>query len=521
MANTTAFLDLIMPGFKEYRDSWWTPMNQNWETIDTWADAINNEIVEARFNSVTLKDFLSVAHESSGQLKATPEVMAARNSAVYGFQTPEPANFTLGVRVSQPEWEIFFGRESQANLRANHAVRTPFPQSCVLSGTKDSDGYPTWMSTSGALVRVDGSVTPLMLSIDGLLARVRTLESVDLTGEGDGYKYIYAAYLPDWDIGKMVLDGLAVSPATPNGTTSVDLSGYPIYFNDLTQNFWPMTLDKTFQVGDLLDVIDSAEKGKYVVKEVIEGVTPGTSNQFSVVGLFPVGGVSSINYRIYDPLRCTLGFDTTETPVEGKVYLGEVYFESGAIADLPGEPAGVKYRARHFRDIFVGEWRSVDVGGVEPTLEEMYYHNLGSDVLDIVVQAKAMSSETVEELSIATIDSDLNIAITDAKTLTRSDNMIYTAPSHAADTFDPGTGDASFTQGLFTPGSLAGTISYSLGGSITGSLSGGVWMERSVIVKWDRNHVWVKNAVEGKFFKDYGGTARTAGYIRVVVRKRG
>jgi hypothetical protein len=46
-------------------------------------------------------------------------------------------------------------------------------------------------------------------------------------------------------------------------------------------------------------------------------------------------------------------------------------------------------------------------------------------------------------------------------------------------------------------------------------------MERSVLVKWNKNYIWVKNAVLGKFFKDYSGSAKQTGYIRVVVRKRG
>lgn len=532
MANTTPFLDLIMPGYREYRESWWSPMNQNWDTIDTWAEATELEIVNARFSKSTLADFLGVAHEITGQLKPTPEVIAARNSAIYGFQTEEPANFDLGTRISQAEWEIFFARETQENLRALSAFRAPFPQSCVLSGSKDSDGYPTWMSTSGAFVRVDGTALPVMLSIDGRLSRVRTLETIDLTGQGDGTKYIYAQYLSDWDEGKMVIDGLAVSPAVPNGTTSLDLNNNPVYFNDLTQNFWPMYLDNTFQAGDLLDVIDSTEKGKFIVKEIIESTTPGTSNQFSIIGLFPVGGVSSINYRVYDPLRCALGFDAVETPATGKVYIGEVYFEGGSIADFPDEP-GVKFRPRHFKDTFVGEWRQVDISGTNGTpnlgtplpgvLETKYRHALGSDILDIIVQASTANdgSQPVEELAIATVTSDLGISITDAKSLTRSDNMIFTAPSHALDTFDPGTSDASFTQGTFTPGSLAGTISYALGGSITGSLTGSVAMDRSVLVKWTKNHIWIKNAVIGKFFKDYSGNTLQTGYIRVIVRKRG
>ena len=534
MANTSAFLDLILPGFNEYRDSWWRPTNANFTTIDAWAEGIELEIVNARFQKSTLAEFLAVAHETTGTLIATAEVTAARNSAIYGYQTPEPANFDLGKRISQSDWEIFHAREAQADLRANHAIRSLIEQptsSCVISGSKDANGYPTWMGTTGANVQIDGSVTAIMLSIDGRLARVRTLETLTLSG-GDGIKYIYAEHLPDWDDGKIVVDGLAISPATPNGTTSLDLGNKPIYFNDLTQNFWPMKLDKTFLAGDLLRVIDSTEMGDYVVKEIIKSVTLGTSNQFSIIGLFPVGGVSSINYRVYDPLRCSLGFDTAETPAEGKVYIGEVYFSGGTIANFPGE--SIKFRPRHFKDTFVGEWIAVDISGTNGTpnlgtvvpgiFETKYAHNLGSDILDVIIQASVgnTGSDPVEQLTVGTLDaSTLNVSITDAKTITKADTLVFTAPSHTADNFNPGTGDGTFVQGTFTPGSLAGTINYTLGGSITGSLTGSVYMERSVLVKWTKNYIWVKNAVLGKFFKDYSGTAKQTGYIRVVVRKRG
>lgn len=553
MPNTSNFLDLILPGYKEYRESWWSPLNNNFMAIDAWAEATEFELVEARFSSVSLKSFLEVAHNVDGTLKATDEVISSRNSAIYGYQTPEPANFDLNARISQIEWEVFNAREAQANLRANHAIRETNATK-IVSGAKDGNGYPTWMSFSGATVYVNGLTTPLMLAIDGKLARVRKLESLTISG-GDGTKFIYANYLPDWDDGKIVVDGLAVSPAVPNGTTSLDLGNNPIYFNDATQNFWPMKTAKEFLEGDLLGVIDSVEKGNYVVKEIIESITLGTSNQFSIIGLFPEGGVSSINYRIYDPMRCSLGFGSSESPEEGRIYIGEADFAAGSITAV---------RARHFGDTFVGEWREVDIttGNGTPNLgtpvqgyyETKFAHNLGSDTLDISIQAKALNGTTVEELTVATLDaSTLNVAITDGKTLTKNSTLSFVAPSHGldsfspgtgnasfiqgSDNFDPGTSDASFTQGLdsfspgtsnasfiqgtFVPGSLTGTIDYTLGGSVTGSLTGGVYTDSSVKLKWDKNYVWVKNAVISKFFKDYSGTARQTGYIRVVVRKRG
>lgn len=535
MANKTSYLDLILPGFGEYRDSWWDPLNDNFTTVDGAIESVTEEVRAARSGESSLYDFLSIGHNmSDGTLNPTQEMIDARNSPIYGFQNDDMLSWELAARLKKIDWEIWNARASQEDLRASLALRTPFPTTSILSGTKDSNGYPTWMNVVGNNVVIDGSITNIMLSIDGNLARIRTQETLPITG-GDGIKYLYAQYLPDFDAGKVVVDGEAISPDTPDGATSLDLNSKKTLFNDITQNFWDMTLNSELMPGDILDVIDTTDAGKYLVKEIIESSTPGTSTQFSIIGLFPgPAGIASINYKIYDPLKVSLGFDTSEVPAAGKIYLGEVYMSGGSLTDFPSE-TGVKIKIRHFKDTFVGEWRSVDISGTNGTpnlgtsvpgiYETKYAHNLGSDILDIIVQASSANdgSQPVEELCVGAIDaSTLGVSINSSGLgLSKNSTLSFSSATHGTDAFDPGSGDASFAQGAFSGGALSGTIDYSLTGSVTGSMTGSVYMENGIKVKWNKNYIWIKNAVTGKFYKDYSGSVKQTGYIRVVVRKRG
>lgn len=528
MANKTPFLDLIQPGYMEYKETWWEPLNQNFDTLDTWAESTDQEIKDARFSAVSLSAFLAVSHETSGQLKATPEVIRARNSAVYGFQTSDvvPANFTLGQRIDQVDWEVWAGREGAADLKALSAFRAPNPKHQIIVGA-ESSGYPDWLSSTLSTLKVYGKTAPLWFAIGGKLGRVRSDVDVAVTGVARTV-YLYAQYLPPGDAGKIVVDGVILPLGTAGfGATSGDLSGNQVYFTDLSgsRDFWPMKNDNTLSAGDVLELTDSTEIGKYLIKSIDESiVVPGTSNQVTIVGTFPNGGRSGINYTITDPLAVTLGTMDSDSPTDDIIVIAEADFTGSGFSAL---------RPRHFRDTFVGEWRQVSVtagagipnlGTVVPGVYETKYdHHLGSDLLDITVQVSQSNtgSAPVEEMSLATLDaSTLAVTINDGKSLVKTSTLVFSPATHAPDVLAPNTPQV-YTQGGFSGGSLAGTIDYALAGSITGSKSGDVYMERSVKAKWDKNSIWIKNAVTDRFYKDYDGTLRTAGYIRVIVRKRG
>lgn len=534
MANNTDFLNLLLPGFREYRDAWAAPLNSNFTILDSWAEGINQEVVDARFSKTTIKAFLEVGHQNDGTLKATPEMIAARNSPVYGYQTPEPANYLLNQRINQVDWEVWKAREGQDNVKALSAFRKDGFKSMVLSGSKDADGYPTWMGHTGADLQIDGSTTPIWFSVDGKLARIRTLRTLALSGSA-GTKYIWIKALAEDSENNIVVDGRKVSPDTPNGTTSLDLGGIPVYFNDSTLNF----TNENVEARDYLTLEDSDDKGNYVVQEVAPG---GTTTQLLIIGQFPVGGLSSINYTIRDLLRVEIGFDDAIVEEADKFYIGEAYFDGASIVDFPSETVAV--RPRHFGDTFIGEWIAVDVtvGNGVPNLgtlvpgkfETKYMHNLGSDILDVEVQSSQANdgSAVVEAMTLATFEYSLDVSLdSSGLTINKNDTLVFgegALPSftQGVDTFNPGGSGASFAQGsdAWDPGSLpslSGSIDSTLSGNVTGSLTGSANLENSVKVKWDKNYIWLKNTVIDKFYTDYDGSVKQTGYVRVIVRKRG
>jgi hypothetical protein len=490
MSTTSSYLKLILPGLGEYVDTWHVPHNENMTKIDDFCADFGQEMIAARGTEASLSDFLLVAHNNDGTLKPTASESSASSSQVYGYQNPDTSDFTLNDRISAGDWETFYGREGQTKLRDNLAFRTE-TQTQILAGSKDGNGYPSWMGYTANKVQVDGSVDTLFMTIDGYMSRVRTLKELTLTG-GSGTKYVYASFQSS---GVEVIDG-DLSPSAGNGAVSTNVDNKAVYFNDATKDFTA----EDVQPGDILELLDSTSIGTYIVKTV---APDAIVSRLEIVGLFPTSGIGGINYTIKDPLAVTLGFDTTEAPATGKIYLGEADFDGVAVTAV---------RARHFKTVFVGEWRAIDVTS-PTTFEEIYNHKLGTDELEFSVQVSQANdgTGTVEELSLATLTSTLGISLTNTLGVSITNGLVFTPG-----VFNPGTTDASYIAG-----SLTGTITGALTGSISASLTGSVKMDRSVIVKWNKNQIWIKNAVAGVFYTDYANSVQTDGYLRVVVRKRG
>lgn len=475
MATKTSFLQLTLPLNSEYQDTWDEPNNKNFEILDAWAEGVDTEIVDARFSKTSLKAFLQEGHNNDGSLKATPEVITARTSFAYGELD------SLSERLNLGDKEVFKAREALPALRDNLALKT-YMQGAILSGTKNVNGYPTWLGFTGANALIDGSVTNIIALIDGKKGRTRVVETLTLSGSA-GIKYIYATFNEDGVI-RVDGDSSTPPPAVPAGTIGADILGDTTLsiFEDATTDF----TTKDVKVGDILTVLGvGGNAGQYIIQTIAPF---GDVNQLKIIGIFPGVAQASIDYTVSDPLALSFGFDIVKTPATGKLYIGEADFDGAAVTAV---------RAIHFNDVFVGEWRPVDVTST-PVYTETWNHNLFDDKLEVIVQVSAANNGTqpITNLDIGSLSSTLALAF--------SNTQLFSAGGP----FDPGTSDATYTPAP----SLTGTVTSSLGGT--------VYLDNAVRMQFTTTQVSVKNPVAGKFYKDFSGADQTVGYIRVIVRRK-
>jgi len=479
MASKTDFLQMIIPLNGEYQDTWDQVANGNFQKIDDWAAGVDGEIVDARFGKASLKDFLEVGLNNDGSLKPAPEVTKSRNSFLYGDEDSVPTDFDLSARLNMGDKEVFWAREGLPSLRAALGAHS-YMKSTIIDGSKDANGYPTWLGFTGANANIDGSVNNIILQIEGQRARIRVLEQVTISGSART-KYIWAQFQAN-GVERVDGDSTVAPPATASGACGKNPPDNKVrYFRDLTTDF----TTKDVKAGDILEILGtSANAGQYMISEVAPG---GDANTLKIYGIFPGGELSSLNYTITDPFAVTLGFDATKTPAAGKLYIGEVDFDGSAITAA---------RELHFNDYFVGAWQAVDVGST-PVFTLSWDHNLFDDKLEIAVQA----SQTNDGLS-AIVPLDIG-SLTDTIALNFSNTQLF-----SAGTFNPGSSGATYSP---MP---------SLTGNITSSLTGTVVLDNAVRVQFTRNQISVKNPVAGVFYKDFSGAAKTTGYVRVIVRRK-
>lgn len=459
MANTTTFLNLLLPQNGEYVDSWDQPTNENFTKIDAWATGVDKEISDARFNEISLKNFLSLSHNDDGTLKPTEEMVKSRSSYAYGDENLDGSDFDLAQRLFQGDKEVVAAREGYSDLRSSNAFRS-FSAGMVMDGLKDSNGYPAWMGFTGANIQIDGSTTNVVFMIGGLLARSRKLEQLTVSGVV-GVKKLYAMYNSS---GVVIVDGDATTapPAASTGTIGSD--GLKVrVFEDLTVNFTTSGV----KPGDVLEVLGTGlNAGLYRIKTVAPS---SNNNRLIIEGVFPNGSQAGLNYTITDSFAVTFGFDDVQTPVTGKLYIGEADFDGAAVSAI---------RPMHFQDMFIGEWRAVDLTGSAAFIET-WSHKLFDDALEVEVQVSQASdgSTPVESLALTGITDSLAIA----------------------NTLQLSSGAQSLT------GSVA--------------LTGAHIVNHSAKAKWTKTSITVSNVSPNLLYKDFDGVDQQAGFVRVVVKK--
>lgn len=547
MPVRSEYLKMTIPLSGEYTDTWDGPLNENLIILDTFAKNQFNEILAARGNKASLSDFLMVAHNNDGTLKPTAEVESSRNSAVYGHKD-ESESFSLNKRLDLSDWEVWKAREQQANLRAALALREIQDPYMIISGGSNAHGEPTWGTFSNLQVNMNVNPT-LELLINGFRCHIRApspvnnLVSLDVAGNTNP-KYVVAQYQAD---GVVVVDGDTTddtpgSPAAATGMIVQDTSGEDTIFYDANVNF----VEAGVQPGDLLRVVSGDSAGDYIIQEVgpeeYDG-DPEQDKRVKIIGLFPVGSLSALDYQIRDPLGVLLTVEETIPEDADKLVIMDVTM-------LSASEIATVYE-RHFKNIYIGPWRQVDVASddIDPDSESsgLWYHRLLSDKLEVSIQASTANDGTapVEQLAVLNFVNTLDVSIDDQKELDidslgldltglgAGNGDLAVEVGSLATALAGGPADPQHTHGITGAPTLSGSVeltgtaeitgkdSATLTGTIVAALTGNVYPANAVKVQWDRKKIRVKNTISGVFYKDLDGATHTAGYIRVIVRKRG
>ena len=472
MSNKTDFLSLVLPENNEFNDGWDIPVNSNFEIVDSAIEEISNELASAKFTKTSLAEFLTVSHFDDGTLKPSEEMDDARNSLVYGDDSGG-TDFELKDRLELADKETFDAREGLNSLLDSLARRARgFDHlDSILDGPKDSYLQPNFLTCSGAEFLLNGDPTEVVFNINGYYMRFRTDESLAVTG-GDGTRYLYAIK-PSTPITTLDRSSAANGASAENALNNDKCQ----ILQDSGVNFSTSNVKS----GDVLEILNSANAGTYIIDTV---AFDGNSDQISIKGRFK-SIVSGLNFKIYDPLMPELGVDTTKTPAVGKCYIGEGTFASGALT------ASLTY---NFKGEYDSHYEAIDVSSLA-SFEKTFNHQLGDFPKTIQIYASQANdgSEPLEPLSVDLVGNDL--AAVAANTLS------YTPGVH-----NPGTSDATYT-----PGTLVG--------GVTCALTGAVYNLKSVSIKITKTQIFIKNVKDNHFYRDYDGSDRTTGYLKVVCKK--
>jgi hypothetical protein len=169
------------------------------------------------------------------------------------------------------------------------------------------------------------------------------------------------------------------------------------------------------------------------------------------------------------------------------MYIGEADFDGTSVTAV---------RPLNFKDVYVSEWRAIDVSST-PTFEQIFNHNLFGLDLEVAIQVSQANdgSQPVELMSLNTALNSLGVTV--------NNTLVYTPE-------------------VFTPNSSGATLTpSSLTGGVTANLTGDIVPDRSAQMKFTKTQIFVKNVGNNKFYRDYGGAQRQSGFMRVIVRKRG
>jgi hypothetical protein len=324
MATKTTNLNLILPANGEYFNIWDQPNNGNFTIIDTVLGAVQAEVIAARGSADNLNDRISAGLDSSGNPLPSAEIVTARVSPIYGGFSNSVA-FSLGQRISQVEFETFNARSSLSSLQA--AIAWDADQNKNNSVISAATNYLTF---TGAVVSLNGSVTPLVANINGYRQVARSILTTTISGAAGTYYLSLTSVAGGQQYLNVTGSTGALQSYAGNGLIAT--------LSDSTQNF----ITAGVQPGDVLNITapaDDPNDGQYVVLATnATDPTNLTTSQIAVVGQFTSTG-SGYSYNLNNPVSPQLGFTGTAhaktfTRLANKIFIGRCVFDGTNITGL-------------------------------------------------------------------------------------------------------------------------------------------------------------------------------------------
>lgn len=398
MATKTQNLKLILPAFSEFYNAWHIPVNTNFTLIDTAVGALEAEVTAARGSSTDLDTRISTAIAADGSLNPVPEIVSARSSRTYGVAG------SLSARVDNVDVETWYARQQLGGLLDSVA----WAQDDVVNNAMVS-GPTNPLTFSGAVVTLNGSVTPVVSNINGYRQSTRTNPQTTISGTAGTY-YLTLARTAGGNV-------FFTAPAA-SGTTSVDgLTNYLSIFSASATNF----VTAGAKPGDILRITappGNPNLGDWIIQATnVEDPSNLAANQIRIKGQFAsaVGGLSS---SLVDVVSPTLSFTATANPGEfarqtGYIYVGSCVFDGSNVTSLIAYSYNGKF----------SEWQQVTpIGG---NFSLTFNHDLGYIPRKITIYGSQANdfSQPLEPLCVAGIT-------TGSVSLTAGDQSVtYTAPT--------------------------------------------------------------------------------------------
>jgi hypothetical protein len=486
MASKTPNIQLIKPAAGEYFNRWNEPVNQNWDILDEEVGSLKEEVIDARGTESTLADRLNNGLELDGQIKLTSELSDLRSSTIYGSDDGT-ADYTIDQRIEKSEVEVWYARQQAAQLIDAMAWNgDESAHNAVLSAASN------YITYAGAVVTVNGAVTPVEANISGYRQVIRTNKTTTISG-ASGTRYLY---LERSSAGEVIY----TIPSATGTVSTYSPTSKLCKFASSTGNF----VTAGVKPGDILKItgpVSNPNVGDYVVLATsVEDPTNLNPNEVRIVGEFFTSS-TGVDAQVVNTISPTLGVTSTAhskkfSKISNRIYIGRCVFDGTNVTSV------TIYASKGQYDEFIS---------VTADFAQTVAHNLGYIPSKIELYGSQANdfSQPLEVLSVAEMSSG-------GATLTSG--SVSTTP--ATVTFNPG--NTVLSSGSQTLTYVAPTLSYTdmvvtyTAPAITYTSP---VLKRSVVVRFTDTTLEVKNATLGLFYRDYGGADRTSGYLRIVCER--